>query len=248
MSGFAAAILYLGILLQVCLVGRLLFSHLWHRYPWFSACVVWSLARTLLFFVTPSSLYTTVYWTTNVADVFVRFLVVWELVRHLFPNRSSLIVWIPRGFAFVVGTLAILLVSTFWSYQAYASSHSVLIAMERSASFAQAVMTLGLLLAARYHGISLSRTLRTIALAFGAWTSIAMVNNAMIDLGHMFIPYWQIVRPLSFVVLIATWTWALWMKTADATTPEYAVTASDLAAWAENWNQTQSSWRRIKPS
>jgi hypothetical protein len=159
-----------------------------------------------------------------------------------------LIVWIPRGFAFVVGTLAILLVSTFWSYQAYASSHSVLIAMERSASFAQAVMTLGLLLAARYHGISLSRTLRTIALAFGAWTSIAMVNNAMIDLGHMFIPYWQIVRPLSFVVLIATWTWALWMKTADATTPEYAVTASDLAAWAENWNQTQSSWRRIKPS
>jgi hypothetical protein len=189
-----------------------------------------------------------VYWTTDVVDVFVRFLVVWELLRHLFPKGSSLIVLFSRGFAVVIAALLMLAISTFWSYQTYASSHSVRAAMERSSSFTQAVMTLGLLLAARYYRIPLGRQLATIAVAFGAWASIATANNAMIDLERSFLPYWQIVRPLSFVVLIGTWTWALWKEAPEASGAEYPVQAPELAAWTAHWNRTQSSWRRVKPS
>lgn len=247
-SAFAAAVLISGIGLQVCLIGRLLWKKLWRRYPWFASCVVWSLFRTLLFFVIPPSQYANVYWTTDAIDVFVRFLVVWELVRHLFPQGSSLTIVFSRGFAVVLVTVLMVVISTLWSYQTYASSHSIRAAMERSSSFTQAVMTLGLLLASRYYGIPLGRQLRVICIAFGVWASIGTANNAVIDLEHSFLPYWQIVRPLSFVALIGTWTWALWSEAPELQIAEYPAQASELNTWTEHWNRTQSAWRRVKPS
>jgi hypothetical protein len=181
-------------------------------------------------------------------DVFVRFLVVWELVRHIFPKRSSLTVLFSRGFAVVVAALLMLVISTFWSYQTYATSHSVRAAMERSSSFTQAVMTLGLLLAVRYYGIPLGPQLRAIAIAFGAWASIATANNAIIDLEHSFLPYWQIVRPLSFVALLGAWNWALWKEAPEPRVAQHPAPVPELSAWTESWNRTQSSLRRVKPS
>ena len=248
MSLLSAAILLSVVILEVCLVGRLLWKRLWHRYPCFSLCVAWSLARTLLFFVIPPSQYASVYWTTDAMDVFVRFLVVWELVRHIFPKRSSLTVLFSRGFAVVVAALLMLVISTFWSYQTYATSHSMRAAMDRSSSFTQAVMTLGLLLAARYYGIPLGRQIRAIAIAFGAWASISTANNAIIDLEHSFLPYWQIVRPLSFVALLGAWNWALWKEAPEPRVAQHPVLVPELSAWAEGWNRAQSSLRRVKPS
>jgi hypothetical protein len=59
-------------------------------------------------------------------------------------------------------------------------------AMERSSSFTQATMTLGLLAAAHYYGIPIAQHLRAIALTFCSWSSITTANNAMMDLGHSF--------------------------------------------------------------
>lgn len=248
MPFFSVAVLILGVALEVCLVGCLLWKGLWRRYPYFSFCVICFVVRTLLFFIVPPSLYANVYWATDTIDVFLRFLVVWELFRHIFPEGSALTVVFSRGFAAVVAAVLMLAVSTFWSYQTYATSHSVRAALERSASFTQAVMTLGLLLAARYYGIPLGRQLRAIAIAFGAWASIATANNAIIDLERSFLPYWQIVRPLSFVALIGAWTWALWKEAPEPGVAEHPVQVSELSTWTENWNRTQSSLRRVKPS
>ena len=248
MSLFSAAILFSVIALEVCLVGRLLWKGLWRWYPCLSFYVFWSLALNLLFFMIPPGQYANTYWTANAIDVFVRFLIVGELVRHAFPKGSSLTVFFSRGFAVVVAALLMLAISAFWSYQTYARSHSVRLAMERSFSFTQAVMTLGLLLAARYYGIPLGRQLRIIAIAFGAWVSIGTANNAMIDLERSFLPYWQILRPLSFVVLTGTWTWALWKLAPEPRAAQHSVLVPELSAWTESWNRTQSSLRRVKPS
>ena len=147
----------------------------------------------------------------------------------------------------VVAVLLMLAVSTFWSYQTYVRSHSAQLAMERSFSFTQAVMTLGLLLAARYYGIALGRQILIIAIAFGAWASIGTANNAVIDLERSFLPYWQILRPLSFVALTGTWTWAVWMGVPAVRVADPA-RVTELSAWTESWNRTQSSLRRVKPS
>jgi hypothetical protein len=252
LSFFSAAVLCSGVGLEVCLIGCLLLKGLWRRYPWFSFFVVWFVVRTLVLLLVlfrfPPSMYPSFYWTTDTIDVLLRFFVVVELVRHLFPSGSLFKVVFSRGFAVVVAALLMFAVSTLWSYQAYARSHSMRTAMERSSSFTQAVMTLGLLVAAHYYGIPLGRQLRAIAIAFGAWASIATANNAMIDLEHSFLPYWQIVRPLSFVVLVGAWTWALWREAPEFDLTEYPVRVPELSVWTEHWNRTQSAARGGKPS
>jgi hypothetical protein len=150
------------------------------------------------------------------------------------------------GFALTIVALLVLAVATFWSFQTYARVHSLWAALERSSNFAQATMTLGLLLVARYYGILPGRQLRFIAISFGAWASISTANNAMIDLFHSFLPYWQVLRPLSFVAMIAAWNWALWQEAADPL-PAESVHVPDLGAWTKQWDQAQSSLRRVKP-
>lgn len=248
MSLFSGVVLFSGVILEVCLVGCLLWKGRWRRYPYFSFCVICFVARTFLFFLVPPSQYANVYWATDTIDVLLRFLVVWELFRHVFSEGSALTVLFSRGFAVVVAAALMLALGTFWSYQTYANSHSFRAALERSASFTQAIMTLGLLLAARYYGIPLGRPIRAMAIAFGAWTSIATANNAMIDLERSFLPYWQIVRPLSFVALIGAWTWALWKEVPDPHVAPYPDQVSELSVWTENWNRTQASLRKVKPS
>ena len=252
MSVLAASILFSGIALQVCLLVLLLSKRGGRVYVYLSICAIWSLFRTLLavsvLFAGSPAEYARVYWITDSIDVLVRFLVVAELARHIFPNGSSVAMLLSQRLR-VLGTAALMLgVSTFWSYQAYISSHSMRTAMERSASFSQAVMTLTLLIAARYYGIPLGPQLRAIAFAFGIWTSIGTINNAVIDLEHSFLPYWQIVRPLSFVALIGAWNWALWKLSPDPEGVESPLPVPELDLWTQHWNRTQSALRRIKQS
>jgi hypothetical protein len=247
-SPFSAAVLFSGVVLEVCLAASLLWDGRWRRYPWFSLCVAWFVARTFALFRFPPSQYPNFYWTTDAADVLIRFLVVWEFARRMFSRTSLVKVFFSRSFVVVVAALLTFGVSTVWSYQTYARSHSVRTAMERSSSFTQAFLTLGLLLAARYYAVPLGRQLWAIALAFGAWASLTTLNNAMIDLEHAFLPYWQIVRPLSFVALVGAWTWALWREAPDYDVAKYPLQQSDLSIWTEQWNQTQSAIRRAKSS
>jgi hypothetical protein len=166
----------------------------------------------------------------------------------MLPRGFVLNVLSFRGFTVAIAVLMMLAVGIFWSYQTYSRAHSVWAALERSSNFTQAMMTLGVLLAARYYGIALGRQLRGIAVAFGAWASISTANNAMIDLFHSFLPYWQILRPLSFVALIGTWSWVLWKLSPEPRIAEHSVQPSELSTWTESWNRTQSSLRRVKPS
>jgi hypothetical protein len=214
-------------------------------------CVVLRSSLLFLFlFGFPPSVYQAFYWRTNAIDVALRFLVVWEVFRHVFPRGSALNTLLSKGFAVFAAMLVTFALGTFWSYWIYAESQSLWAALERSFGFAQAVMTLGILLAARMYGLPVGRRIRVIAIAFGAWASISTANNAMIDLVRSFFPYWQVVRPLSFVVMLGAWTWAVWK---DAAVPQPAVVeqpvrAEELRVWTEEWNRTLSSVRRVGPS
>ena len=107
---------------------------------------------------------------------------------------------------------------------------------------------------ARYYGVQLGRNLWGIAVAFGAYASVMTMNNAMVDLGHWFVPYWRLLSPLSFVAMLGMWTWAVWVY---APNPAFAVEQeaeqlsdqlSDMGQWTESWNQTVATARRVKHS
>ena len=176
----------------------------------------------------------------------VRFLVVWDIFRHTF-SRTFMVDRVGSKMFSVVGAGSVIFaLGSFWTFQTYGEFHSVYPALERSFSFAQAAMVLWLLIAARYYGIQLGRNVWGIAVAFGAWVSISTANNAVIDLQHSFLPYWQILRPLSFVLMLALWTWAVWIY---APNPPLAVELatdpdSQHRRWEENWNRTMSTIRR----
>jgi hypothetical protein len=245
-SVLSVLILGAGIALQVCLVGCLTWKALWRQYPWFSSCVCWALARTLLFFFIPARQYAAVYWSTDVVDLLFRFLVIWEAARYLFPNKSFAPLLFARGLRVPFTAIIMLVICFLWSYQTYQRSHSVWTAMERSTSFIQASTMLATLLAFRYYDIPLGRQLRTIALAFGAWASIATVNNAMVDVDRAFLHYWQLIRPLSYVGLLCVWNWSVWKQMPEPSPLVRTRPTSELDEWVDHWDRTQSAVRRAR--
>ncbi len=240
-----------GMALQVMLLWRLSRGSMWRVYGGFALFAAWILARSLTLYVTQGLMslgeYRAIYWETDVADLILRFLLVWEVFRHTFPKGSGLHKIVSKGFTIAAFGLVIFSVGAVWSYEAYSRFHSVYPAIERSFGFAQAVMILGLLLTARYYGLQLGRNLWGIALAFGAWSSLSTANNAMIDLRHSFLPYWQLLLPLSSIAMFAVWIWAVW-----AYAPNPAIAAQDtpdlspdLDRWTQDWDQANSTIRSV---
>ena len=115
--------------------------------------------------------------------------------------------------------------------------------MDRSFGFVQALMILGTLVTARYYGVRCGRNVRGIALAFGAWISISTATNAMADLTNSFLPYWYYLRPLSFVVMMVVWIWALWVY--EPNPPIVEGETVELSQWTQDWNRTISAARTI---
>lgn len=234
----------------MCLVGRLLFKGLWRPYGYFFSYAVYVLAGTIAIFGTimffPGG-YSTMYWVIESLSIALRFLVVWEVYRHTFPRGSAPHRVLSRTFAVVVTGLALVALGSFWSYATHPALYSIHAALDRSCGFAQAVMILGMLFAARYYGIQLGRNAWGIAVGLGVYASIATANNAVIDLAHSFLPYWTILSPLSFVAMLAVWTWAVWV---EAPNPQMAIGTSpeldaEFGRWVEGWNRTRSTVRRV---
>ena len=258
-SAFALVFVILSAALEVCLVWCLLRAGLVSRYPYYSFYLFCVVLRTAALHVAqwygvdriPPDVYASYYWNTESIGVALRCLVVWEVFRHAFPPGSPLNKIAARGFGviafglfiFAVGTL-----SALWSYQTYAKLHSLYPAIDRSFGLVQSAFILAILLAVKSYGIRLGRNLWGIAVGFGAWISLSTLSNAAIDLTHSFYPYLQFLRPLSFVGLLASWTWALWEASPLPSVAERPVPTTELDAWAENWNRAQSSWRMVKPS
>jgi hypothetical protein len=252
-SALTAIVLLAGIAVEIALVGCLLRKGLWRRYPAFSIYVLCVVGRTLLLvFVQklfPGS-YTGFYWESDSVGLGLRFLVVWEVFRHTFPKGSVLQRTMSKGFGVFGMGLLILAVGSFWSFETYSKIHSVYPALERSFGFAQAVLILGVLLTARYYGVQLGRNVWGMAVAFGAWISMSTANNAMIDLAHSFLPYWRLLRPLSFVAMFAVWTWAMWVYAPNPplAADEQLSQEPGIDWWEKNWNRTISATRKVMHS
>jgi hypothetical protein len=249
MSALSYAIFLPGGVLEFCLLGLLLRKGLWRQYPYFSFYILWILIRTLVMYgilIFIPSLYSSLYWRSDTVDVVLRFLIAWEVFRHTFPEGSALNGIVSKGFAVVALGLGTFAIATFWSYVAYTKFHSVYPALERSFGFAQAALILWILLAVRYYDLRLGRNLWGIAVAFGGWVSVSTVNNAMIDLDHSLLPYWGILRPLSFLVELSIWVWALrvYAPNPAIAAGETAEQDSALGQWEKGWSRTTSTARR----
>jgi len=247
------AIYFVGIALEVCLLWRLASNGLWRVYGYLFSYLCYALLSAAAWFVILkiqpnfyySRLYYNFYWGNELLNMVLRFFIIWEIFRLTFPKSSGSASAINKGL--LLFSLASALISAFWGYMTYAEFHSVYTALERSFSFVQAVITLGMLLVAGYYGLQLGRNLWGIAVGFGVFASMLAANNAIVDyLKHSFLPYFY-VTPLSFVVMLGMWTWATWVQ---APNPRIQISSAaeldlELNRWASDWNRTTSAVRRV---
>jgi hypothetical protein len=215
--------------------------------------VIYATLATLVAYVIQRffpALYHDAYWGSESISFALRFLVIWEVFRHTFPRGTVLNRIVSKGLGITGLLLGVFCVSSFWGVETYNTFHSVYPAIERSFGFAQAVLVLGLLMAARYYGVQPGRNIWGIAVAFGAFASILTMNNAMVDLSRWYVPYWRLLSPLSFVAMLGMWVWAVWTYAPNPAiaSEEEAKQLAELGQWTESWNQTIATTRRVKHS
>ncbi|HVB54804.1 MAG TPA: hypothetical protein VNE63_00010 [Candidatus Acidoferrales bacterium] len=253
MSKISYAILTAGMTLDVCLLWRLLRKALWREYPGLFSYVLYDLIATcVLFGILRSSphLYRSLYWKSEIVSMSLGFLVVWEIFRHTFPKGSILRAVVAKGFATVALIPIIFTFSVFWALASYAKFHYLYPVFERSFGFVLSALVLATLLATKYYHVSLGRNVWGIALGFGAYVSISTAIFGLVDVTNLFVPYMQVLRPLSFIAMLATWTWAVWIYVPNPPIAVGRAAALDVAlsSWSDNWRRTISAiWRTIHP-
>lgn len=235
-----------GPVLELWALVLLLRNKLWRVYSRLFAYIVWLLIANSAILITDhlfSSVYPLVYWYIDSADIVLRLLVIWEVFRQIFPRKSGLSKSFSKGLGLIALGLFTLASASLWGYQNYQSVRSLHLALDRSFGVAQALMILGILIVARYYGVSVGRNIRGIALGFGAWVSISTANNAVADLASSFLPYFHYLRPLSFVLMMAVWVWALWVY--EPNPPIEEGESLELSRWTDDWNRTISTARKL---
>ena len=60
----------------------------------------------------------------------------------------------------------------------------------------------------------------------------------MVDLTNSFLPDWNYLWPLSFVLIMVAWMWALWVY--EPNPPIIGEWTVELNQWTEEWNRTVS--------
>lgn len=241
------AISVVALAIEAGVILLLLTNRLWRTYPLFSVYAVWLFVGNSVLFAfshyLSAAAYAGLYWKIDTLDVALRFVVVWEVFHQTFPRNSGLSKSLSKGLGIAAFSLVVFAGATFWGFQNYTSAGSLHLALDRSFGFVQALMILGTLVMARYYGVTYGRNIRGIALAFGAWVSVSTANNAMVDLTHSFLPYWRYLRPLTFVMMMAVWFWALWVY--DPNPPIIESEVGELDRWTQDWNRTISTARTI---
>jgi hypothetical protein len=244
-------IFFSAVTLELALAWRLAKGKLWSKYPLFAFYVAYVITQGVLGFALlryAPSVYPTWYWRSGIANILLRFLLIWEVFRHTFPQTSPLRRLVSRQAFVEVSALIIVLTGMLWAVETYGKSHSVYLAMERSFGFVQAALILAVLSLARYYHVRVGRNLWGISIAFGMYCSIATVASAIVDLVRStFFPLKYLLTPLSFVAMLAMWTWAMWdyapnPPLADSTLMDPAL---ESGQWSENWGRAVSTIRKV---
>lgn len=252
------AICIVAVVLELTAVVLLLRKSLCREYPFLLAYVLWLLIANSAILVVDlwfPHIYAMVYWYVDSSDIVLRLVVVWEVFRQTFPKNSGLSRSFSKGLGMIALGLLVVACVTFWAFLDYGlpslanpaqsrlASWRPHLALDRSFGFVEALMILGTLVVARYYGVKCGRNIRGIAFAFGAWASISTANDAMIDLANSFVPLLYYLRPLSFVIMLVVWIWALWVY--EPNPPIQESEAVELDQWTQDWNRTISTARTI---
>lgn len=239
-----------AVLLEGLLLWRFSKRRLWSRYPHVAVFVVFDLLCNITLFPVyryKQDLFAEVYWRIAAISLFLRFLINWEFFRGLF-GRSTLrdIAW-KVLLTVELGALPAVLVLG-WSQAT--SIHYLYLhlppVVEQYFCLAQAILLLTPAAVAWYYRIQLGRNLRGLCLGFGIYLLVRSVNFASLQVFHGFAPYWRLLTPTTFIIMIAVWLWAFWEydPRQEQASPDEAQYSQWKSEWQHLWNRTMALLRR----
>lgn len=238
-------------MLEVCLLWRLLRRELRGRYWFLFFYVVFCLlAMDLTLFVvrhTTPRIYAISYWSLELISVFLRFCVIWEIYRHTYPpgflrQRASSGGWAMSYFWIALSSLGAL--GYLWTYSSLLSFYP---AIECSLSFVQAALVLGLLLVSTRERIRVGRNVWGIAVGFGAYVSVNVLNFALLEMSPSLFHYYRTIVPISFAGMLAIWTWGLWTYAPNprASIEPAKARPEEILWWTRRWERTLTAVRKV---
>lgn len=237
--------------LEVILLWRLWKGHLLRRLPYFAGFIIFDLVRSAALFIVVGFLgrfYGAVYWITEITYLAVRFLIIIEVARSLFPSSSVLRLLAWKFLGLLAAILVPGLTALGWSQ--YRSSHYgfhfVPPIFEQYVSLVQAFLLLTVIIIARYYAIRLGRSAWALAFGFGVYLSLCAANFASLQAIKWFLPYWRMLYPATFVAMIGLWAWGFWNY--EAPSPDMSTARADLLLkrhWDRIWTRTITALRRI---
>ncbi len=235
-----------GLLLEFVLLWRIQRERMWQCYPFFAIYVSYVACRTVILFLLlhlHEASYVAAYWASELVAVALWFFITWEVFRHAFPP----VLGIRRmvGVVLLIVCLLVFCLTIYVRGDKAARVSSILSDLERYAGLVQTVVLLLILSAARYYQVRLGRNIWGMAVGFGIFVSFSAANFSAFQLWLFFLPFWQLLRPLSFVVMLAIWTWALWRYAPNPPIPE-PLRGRDLrlVLWQRDWARLMSTLRK----
>lgn len=246
--GYGDVIGILSPALEVCLLWRLVRVEMRGRYPFLFAYITYCfLGMDLTLYVVRRALpnlYARLYWELEGVCLLLGFCVVLEIYRQTFA-RATFANQLRPGAGWLRGFwIALFALSWIGSYSSF---RSIYLAMECSLGFAQAALVLAQLLAAKHLGLPMGRNAWGMAVGFGAYSSIDVLHFALFDMDRFLLPYIRVVVPMSFVAMLAVWTWALWNYAPNPSVAGERAGAEneDLIWWTGQWERASSEVRKV---
>jgi len=204
-----SALTWIGTLLEIVLLWRLISWKAWRPYPYFFAFFAWIFARLILIDIQllaeplSENTYGYLFWLSATLTVALRFLVFWEVYRNALPRRTA-----PHRLAtfLLAGTLAALAIFL----NLAASRGEFFSRVIANLAFAIAVCLLVILGLVRYYRVNPGMNIWGMAIGTGILCAVDVLGFSAFDLDHGFFPIMRYVRSASFFVQRAIWLPTLW--------------------------------------
>jgi hypothetical protein len=236
--------------LEAVILWRVLKHCAIRSYPYFSAYVLFDAASNLLLVATVvfwRHLFVPFYSAAELISVLTGFLIIWEVLRTVFPAGSTLHS-LARNMLLGLSVLLIPSILAMGWRQANLIRFSyqyVPPVFIQYLTLLQAVLLSAVAALIAYYRVPLGRNIRGIVFGFGVYLSLCAMNFASLQIVHGFLPYWQVMSPALYIGLLAFWLWAFWeYSPSPARTVAHLNQTFAKGRWNQKWTEATSPIRR----
>ena len=204
---------WIGIGLEILLIGRALHAKLFTRYPVFYGYISFVLAQSLLRFAVyqwqgpQGRAYNRVYWTTELLGLILGSYLVFEIYRVALAGYPGTARMARNVLGFLLAMAVARVIAAFWA-DALFTPETTMLQMERALRTFQAISVAALVALFVFYSIPFGRNMRGILLGYSVFIAERVISLTFVQpTGRDF---WFYAYSASYPVVLIVWAAHLW--------------------------------------